>query len=111
MHVIQTTTTKNARDINTHYYTKNFKTQTIDHRQDQEPTTVITKKMNNNREHPCDPCHMPTKTPLQTTEDSQPPNDTLMMNYQKKKTPARKKDVGNQLLTAPLQLNKKERKL
>ena len=53
---------------------------------------------------------MPTNTPLQTTEDSQPPNDTLMTNHQKK-TPTRNKDVSIQLLTATLQLIKKDRML
>ena len=54
---------------------------------------------------------MPTNSPLQTTEDSQPPNETPMTNHQKKKTPARKKDVAIQLLIATLQLNKKVKRL
>ena len=99
------------RDSNTHCYTKNFETQATDHQRDQEPTTVNTNKMTTNREHPSDPLHMPTNTPLQTTEDSQPSNETLMTNHQKKKTPARKKDVAIRLLTATLQLNKEDRLL
>ena len=90
--------------------TTTLETQVTDHRQDWKPTTGTNNTTTTNREHPSIPLSMPTNTQLQTTDDSQHPNETSTTNNQKKKT-ARKKDVAIQLLTATLQLNKKVRML
>ena len=59
------------------------------------------------------PSHPPSETPsskLQMTEDKLHPNPTTMSDHTKK-TATRKKDVAIQVVTATLQLNKKDKML
>ena len=95
------------RNVNTYYFTKNYKNQATDRRQDQEPITNTTNETTNSGEHPPNPLSKPPNLQLQTTEDKQHPNPTTTMDH-KKKTSIRKKDVAIQVLTATLQLGDKE---
>ena len=98
----------NVRNVTTYYYTKNYKNQATDRRQDQEPITNTTNETTNSGEHPSNPLSKPPNLQLQPTEDKKHPNPTTTMDN-KKKTSTRKKDVAIQVLTAILQLNKKDK--
>ena len=96
------------RNVTTYYYTKNYKNQATDRRQDQEPITNTTNETTNSGEHPSNPLSKPPNLQLQPTKDKKHPNPTTTMDN-KKKTSTRKKDVAIQVLTAILQLNKKDK--
>ena len=95
------------RNMNNYYYTKNYKNRATDLRQDQKPKTTTTHETTNDK---VNPLSEPTDVNLQTTEDKQHSNSTTTTDCTRK-TMNRKKDVAIQVLTATLQLNKKDKML
>ena len=97
------------RDVTTHYYIKNFNNQPTDLRQDQKAATKTTNRTRSQEEHPTDASQPQANVPMQMTAD----NHTTYTAYttKHKKTPTWRKDVVIQLLSATLQLNKKDRML
>ena len=81
--------------MNNYYYTKNYKNRATDLRQDQKPKTTTTHETTNDK---VNPPSEPTDVNLQTTDCT-------------RKTMNRKKDVAIQVLTATIQLNKKDKML
>ena len=95
------------RNTNNYYYTKNYKNRATDLRQDQKPMTPTTHETTNNEANsPSEP----TEVILQPTEDRQHSNLTMTTDCTRKTT-NHKKDVAIQVLTATLQLNKKDKML
>ena len=91
--------------MNNYYYTKNYKNRATDLRQDQKPKTTTTHETTNDK---MNPLSEPTDVNLQTTEDKHHSNSTTTTDCTRK-TMNRKKDVAIQVLTATLQLNKKDK--
>ena len=96
--------------MTTHYYTKSYNTQANDLRQDRKPLTTALRDLSTiGGSNPN--THRPTTPP--TTEDrNQTQKMTAITKIIDNKTTSRwKKDVAIQLLSATLQLNKKNKML
>ena len=102
-------TNKHVRDITIQNYTKNFNSQPIDLRQDQMATTTATTQTKCQEGHLTDAPQLQANVPMQTTVDNQTTCTAYTAKH--KKSPTQDKDVAIQLLSATVQLNKKDRML
>ena len=97
--------------MTTHYYTKNYNPQANDLRQDRKTMTTTLRDLSTIGGSDSNALYRPTTPP--TTEDCNPTQTTTANKkmIDNKTTSRRKKDVAFQILSATLQLNKKNKML